>query len=255
MQFDEQALDEGRKSRLLIDRLADWLFEEFKPHVGQRVLEIGCGLGNHFDHFLDRERLVGFDLSADSVSKVQKQFKQHPNVRVLAISITDPDVLDLQEERFDTAFSLNVFEHIEDDELALSHTHQLLQPGGALILIVPAHQWLYGPMDLSIGYYRRYTKEAMGTKLRAAGFELVLQKHINMVGAFGWLVNGRMLRRTVPPRGQLRLLNGIIPICRGIEQHCHVPFGVSLLSVARKTSVPCEMSLPVAEITRAPCST
>jgi hypothetical protein len=57
-----------------------------------------------------------------------------------------------------------------------------------------------------------------------------------MLGAFGWLVNGRLLRRRVPPRGQLRLLNGIIPLCRGVERLCPAPFGVSLLSVARRVS-------------------
>ncbi len=214
----------------------DWLFEEFKPYVGRRVLEIGCGLGNHFEHFLDKERLVGFDLSSDAISRVQEQFASKPNIRVLAASITDPSVLELQNERFDTAFSLNVFEHIQDDQLALENTCKLLQPGAAFILIVPAHQWLYGPMDSSIGHYRRYTKSMAQKRLEQAGFEVQLQKYINMIGAFGWLVNGRILRRAVPPRGQLRLLNGIIPICRGIEKRCPAPFGVSLLSIARKRS-------------------
>jgi SAM-dependent methyltransferase len=163
--------------------------------------------------------------------------------------------LALREERFDTAFSLNVFEHIEDDELALRHTHQLLQPGGALILIVPAHQWLYGPMDSSIGHYRRYTKSTLQSKLQKVGFEVVMQKYVNMLGGLGWFVNGGLLRRRVPPRGQLRLLNGVVPCLRFLEHLMPAPFGVSLLSVARKTSVPCEMSLPVAEITRASCST
>jgi SAM-dependent methyltransferase len=238
MQFDEKALEEVRQSRLLMNQFDDWLFEEFKHYVGRRVLEIGCGLGNHFEHFLDKERLVGFDLSSDTVLKVQQQFAEKPNVRVLVASITDPGVLALREERFDTVFSLNVFEHIEDDQLALQHTCQLLQHGGTVILIVPAHQWLYGPMDLSIGHFRRYTKKMARQKLEQAGFQIETQKYINMLGAFGWLVNGRVFRRRVPPRGQLRLLNEIIPICRRIERHCPAPFGVSLLSVARRKASP-----------------
>jgi SAM-dependent methyltransferase len=234
MQFDEQALEEVRQSRLLINQFDDWLFHEFKPYVGRRVLEIGCGLGNHFDHFLGKERLVGFDLSSDTALKVQQQFAGQSNVRVLAASITDPGVLTLREERFDTAFSLNVFEHIEDDQLALEHTCQLLQPGGTFILIVPAHQWLYGPMDSSIGHFRRYTKKMARKKLEQAGFQIETQKYINMLGALGWWANGRLFRRRVPPRGQLRLLNGIVPLCRGIERLCPAPFGVSLLSIARK---------------------
>jgi hypothetical protein len=112
-----------------------------------------------------------------------------------------------------------------------------LQPGGAFILIVPAHPWLYGPMDSSIGHYRRYTKKMARQKLERAGFQVESQKYVNIVGALGWLVNGRIFRCRVPSRRQLRLLNGIIPICRGIERHCPAPFGVSLLSIARKKAV------------------
>lgn len=235
--FDEEALAEVRESRLLMNRFDDWLFEEFKPYVGQRVLEIGCGLGNHFEHFLDRETLVGFDISPKAVEKVRERFVDHSNVRVLAISITNPEVLTLRDECFDTAFSLNVFEHIAEDDVALRNTFELLQPGGALILIVPAHPWLYGPMDSSIGHYRRYTKPTLRDRIEAAGFKIEVQEYINMLGALGWLLNGRLLRRKLPPRGQLRLLNRFVPVCRRIERYCKAPFGVSLLTIARKQSI------------------
>lgn len=234
MEFDERALDEVRDSRLLIDQYDDWLFDEFKPYVGRRVLEIGCGLGNHFNHFLDRELVLGFDISEDSVAKVRRRFATHPNIRIEHGSITDPRILELAAENVDTAFSLNVFEHIEDDILAIRHTRSLLQPGGFFVLIVPAHPALYGPMDSSIGHYRRYTKGMLRMRLQNAGFTVVATKYLNMLGALGWLVNGRILRRRVPPRAQLRLLNRIIPLARALERLVPAPFGVSLMSVARK---------------------
>lgn len=232
--FDEQLLHEVRESRLLINKADDWLFDEFKAHIGQRIVEIGCGLGNHFAHFLDRELLLGFDISAPSVQQVRERFAGHPNVRVAQTSITDPAVLALASERPDTALSVNVFEHIEDDRLALQHTFELLQPGGKFILIVPAHRLLFGPMDTAIGHYRRYTKAVLRERFREAGFEMVLTKYINMLGAAGWFVNGRLLRRQVPPRGQLRVLNRLIPLARTVERLIPAPFGVSVLAVGRK---------------------
>lgn len=145
----------------------------------------------------------------------------------------------LRDERFDTAFSLNVLEHVREDAMALRNMFELLQPGGTLILIVPAHRWLYGPMDSSIGHFRRYTKETMRKRMEEAGFKVERQKYIHMLGAFGWLLNGKLLRCKVPPRGQLRLLNGIVPACRRIESYGSAPFGVSLLTVARKGSDLC----------------
>lgn len=232
--FDEQALQEVRESRLLIDKYDDWLFDELRPFLGQRVLEIGCGLGNHFEHLLDRQLLLGFDISVESVAAVRRRFCGRSNVRVECLSITDPAVLALADEHLDTALSVNVFEHIEDDLLALRHTFQLLQPGGRFILVVPAHQSLYGPMDTSIGHYRRYSKPMLRARMEEAGFEVLTASYLNMLGAAGWWVNGKLLRRSVPPRGQLRLLNRIIPFVRGFESLVRAPFGVSLLMVGRK---------------------
>jgi len=232
--FDEKLLHEVRESRLLINKADDWLFDEFKAHIGQRIVEIGCGLGNHFAHLLDRELLLGFDISAPSVQQVRERFAGHGNVRVEELSITDPAVLALASEHLDTALSVNVFEHIDDDRLALRHTFELLQPGGKFILIVPAHSLLFGPMDTAIGHYRRYTKTMLRKRFEEAGFEVLQYKYINMLGAAGWLVNGRLLRRQVPPRGQLRLLNRIIPLARAVERVIRAPFGVSVLAVGRK---------------------
>lgn len=234
MKFDEAALQEVRESRLLIDRFDDWLFDEFRLYMGRRVVEIGCGLGNHFYHLLDRDLLLGFDISEQSVCQVRESFSGHPNVRVECASITDPAVLSLVDLNLDTALSVNVFEHIECDRLALSNTFELLQPGGHLILVVPAHQAIYGPMDRSIGHYRRYNKSMLASRMRDAGFEMLHAKYINMVGAAGWFVNGCLLRRRVPPRAQLRLLNSIIPAVRAIESVVSPPFGVSILAVGRK---------------------
>lgn len=236
MEFDEKDLQEVRESRLLIDRYDDWLFDEFRPFVGQRVLEIGCGLGNHFEHLLDRELLVGFDVSEQAVKEVRRRYAGRPNVRAECLDITDRAVLTLKQYRFDTAISINVLEHIEQDSLALKYAYQLLEGQGTLIVVVPAHHWLYGPMDSAIGHFRRYTKATLASGMRIAGFEILLAKYLNMLGAVGWLVNGRLLRRRVPPRGQLRLLNRLVPFVRCVERIIPAPFGISLLMIARKSS-------------------
>lgn len=237
MDFDQGALQAVREGRLLIDRYDAWLFEEFKPYLGRRIFEIGCGLGNLTGHFLDSDLVVGIDTSDDSVADVKRRFAGHPNVQAFSLSITDPQVLGLMDMRFDTAVSLNVFEHIDDDELALHHTCKLLQPGvGTLILIVPAHSWLYGTMDSSIGHYRRYTKSTLGRKLEQSGFRVVHQKYINVLGALGWFVNGRILKRTVPPTGQLKTFNMLVPSLQRVETLLPPPFGISLLAVAKKVA-------------------
>jgi hypothetical protein len=89
-------------------------------------------------------------------------------------------------------------------------------------------------MDRAIGHYRRYDKGTMGRKLAETGLSTVMQKYINALGAVGWFVNGRILRQQVPPSGQLRSFNHLVPLIRRVEGAVDTPFGISLLAVARK---------------------
>lgn len=234
MQYDEASLQTVRETRLLIDKYDSWLFDEFKPFVGQRILEVGCGLGNLISHFTDRELAVGIEPSDETVSDVRKRFGGHSNLSFYSMSITEPAVLALTHYGFDTAVSLNVFEHIEDDVCAMRHTRELLQPGGKFILIVPSHKWLYGKMDSTIGHYRRYDKQGMQEKMAQVGFKVLVQKYVNVAGALGWLVNGRVLRRSVPPTGQLRTFNALVPFLRKVESSFVTPVGISLMTVAQR---------------------
>lgn len=235
MYCDEQALQKVREDRFLIDRYDGWLFDEMRPFLGRRVLEIGCGLGNFTHHLVDSEVLVGIDVSAKSIEQVCDRYAMNPQVHAFVADITDEACLELKRFCFDTAVSINVLEHIEDDRRALTNTWHLLQPGGVLLLVVPAFEWLYGSMDRSIGHCRRYGKQALADRLESAGFQIQSQKYLNGLAALGWFVNGRLLKQTTPPQGQLRLINPIIPLMQRLEAIVSPPIGLSLFTIARRT--------------------
>ena len=155
-------------------------------------------------------------------------------MQALVCDVTSDDFLQLADYDFDTVFSLNVFEHIEDDARALSHVSQILSEGGYFVLGVPAHNWLYGTMDLSIGHYRRYNSQMLQDLFVAAGMQCVKQKYINAAGAVGWFVNGRIRRQETPPAGQLELMNKVVPWLRRFETIIPMPFGITILTVGKK---------------------
>lgn len=70
----KEALQVVRERRLLIDEYDSWLVEEIKPFLGQRVIEVGCGLGNLLKHFVDRELVIGIDNSHETVAEVHRRF-------------------------------------------------------------------------------------------------------------------------------------------------------------------------------------
>lgn len=234
MEYSEVALQKVREDRLLIDAVDLWLYEEIAPYLGQRVLEIGCGLGNFARHLTDREFYLGTETSAASIELVREKFADHATMQFAVADATAPAFADFTRYGIDTVFSLNVFEHIEDHKAALRNAASIMQPGGHLILVVPAHAWLYGTIDRAIGHYRRYDKQMMAELFQQVDLDLVTQKYINALGALGWWANGRLRKQETPPSGQLRLFNLIVPTIKRAERVVPVPFGISLLAVGRK---------------------
>lgn len=231
MEYSEAALQKVREDRLLIDAVDQWLYEEIAPYLGQRILEIGCGLGNLARHLTDRQLYLGTETSDESINHVSHEFAGRANMLFAVADATSPGFVAFGQLGIDTIFSLNVFEHIEDHEAALGNAAAILQPGGRLILVVPAHMALYGSIDRAIGHYRRYDKRMMAGLFGRAGLHLVAQRYINAPGALGWWANGRLRRQETPPAGQLRLFNRVVPLIKAIERAVPMPFGVSLLAV------------------------
>ena len=83
---------------------------------------------------------------------------------------TIADILD-RPQRFDAVLYIDVLEHIEDDRGELERATRLLREGGYLIVLSPAHQWLFSPFDEAIGHFRRYDRRSLGA-LQPAGTAL-----------------------------------------------------------------------------------
>ena len=222
-----------------VARYNDWIYEELSPHAGNRVLEVGCGIGNMTEYFVDRELLVGIDLLPASVELTRQRHARNVHVIAHLGDITDPDlVAALRGYRFDTVLCLNVLEHIEDDERALRHMRDLLIPGGKLLLFVPAGGYMFGTLDQALGHYRRYEKDMLAERVRVAGFSIVRLGYLNLAGAPGWWLNSRVLKRELLPKRQLHWFNRLAPffirVERLLRRFWDVPVGQSLLCIAQR---------------------
>jgi hypothetical protein len=123
--------------------------------------------------------------------------------------------------------------HIADDRAALVALRERLRPGGHLLLLVPSHPFLYGPIDRAFDHERRYAKRALRSLVEAAGFQVADLRRVNPVGALGWLVAGRVLRRSGIPGGPLRAFDRIVPLLRLLDR-AEPPLGLSLWAVDQR---------------------
>jgi SAM-dependent methyltransferase len=207
-----------------------WIYDRVRGALGQRVLEIGCGTGTITGFLGDRQLVVGIDVVDDYVRSTTERYRDRPNIVIRRHDLTE-SIEPLRGYRFDSAISVNVFEHIADDEAAMKAVYALLESGGSFTVLVPSHPALLGTFDRDIGHHRRYTKSQLRRKLEASGFVVERIRRSNPVGALGWLVNVRLLglRRL---RGA-SLFDQLVPAL-SILDRVELPVGLSLIAVARK---------------------
>jgi glycosyltransferase involved in cell wall biosynthesis len=213
-----------------------WMWEQLAPHVGRRVLEVGSGVGNMTRFLASRDRVIATDLDEKYLVILRNLFGTYPHMSVERLDLNGPD-LPGRGEHIDTVLCLNVLEHIEDDRGALRRIHDLLEPGGRLVLLVPAIASLYGTLDRALQHHRRYDRNDLLGKLRESGFAVEASWYFNLLGVFGWYVNSRILRRKHFPPIQLSLYDFLVPIFR-VESRMELPFGMSLIAIARKSAAP-----------------
>jgi glycosyltransferase involved in cell wall biosynthesis len=213
-----------------------WLHERFEHFLGDRILEVGSGVGNQTRFFIDdRERIVASDIEPHYVRELTSRYGERSNVRIASyrFPLDAASRAELRHDRIDTIVCMNVLEHIEDDVATLTDFAAVLPTDGRLVLLVPSLKALYGTLDQHLNHHRRYDQDELSGKLAAGGFTIDTMRFLNRVAVPGWWLNSRVLRRKVLPKGQLRFFRWIMPLLRLEEKH-PPRFGLSLLVLARK---------------------
>lgn len=215
-----------------------WQFDCFEPYLGKSILEIGCGIGNITQYLLKpTNQLQSVDIKKAAVDFTNQRFKDYPNFTAQHIDIFQNDLPG--SPVFDTIVFSNVLEHIEDDRAAMKRCHSLLsEKKGRLLLLVPAHRFLYGTCDEEAGHYRRYTKKGILRLATESGFQVEKIYLFNFVGAIGWFINYCLLRRrntnNQPADAQVGFFDKyLVGPSRKIESWIKPPIGISIIAVMR----------------------
>ena len=146
-------------------------------------------------------------------------------------------------EKVDIMTLLDVVEHIEDDVQLLLDAHQRITSDGYILITVPAYQWMWSNHDVVLHHKRRYSRESLRVLVKDAGFDIIHLTHFNTI-LFPLAVVKRLLTRflhlrerdeyKVPPKLINTLLRRIFALERLVVPGFSLPFGLSLLCLAKK---------------------
>ena len=210
-------------------RFNAWLADTIKPYCGDRVLEIGSGVGNIAKKLMPRSHYVASDINPLYLQTLSNLGADRPYMKVAFCDVTDvksfPD-----NEQFDTVISLNVIEHIDDDRAALNNIKSRLASKGRAIVLVPQGPRNFGTLDEVLGHRRRYTRESLTKLASDCGFEVREILEFNRIGSAAWYLNGKLLRRRSFGLGQIWSLNMLTPLMRRLDAFIPLP-PLSLIGV------------------------
>jgi 2-polyprenyl-3-methyl-5-hydroxy-6-metoxy-1,4-benzoquinol methylase len=217
-------------------RYSAHLFGLLRPHVGSRVLEVGCGIGTMSRQLADvAEVVVGIEPNLNCASRVRQEMQGIPRFTLRVCHLEECDAAELASQRFDTVVCVNVLEHIADDVAALRAFRDAITPGGRVLVWVPAVQAAYGPLDAELGHHRRYSKPSLRGAFEAAGLDLIDLRYTNPIGLVGWMYNAHVSKSTAHSVGQVRVFERFVaPWALPLERLITPPIGLSLVAVGQR---------------------
>lgn len=209
-----------------------WLCSMAEPYLGDDPLELGSGMGEYAQTWLDGglERIAISEVEPHRRGLLEQRFRDDPRVRLAAV-----DLADVQPGDHSSVVSFNVMEHVPDDRLAFRSAFALLRSGGYFVTFAPAFPFAMSAFDRAVGHVRRYRLDDIRADYVAAGFEIVEARYYNAPGLLAWFVGMRLLRMTPKAGTTLSVWDEqVVPRTRKWETRHRMPFGQSVLVVGRK---------------------
>ena len=225
----------------LFAQVTNWnayIKSEIGRYIKGHVLEVGAGIGGITRIFFTGREESWTCLEPDKIlfqrltkSMEQLLFKENKFPKAIRGNIDYPAL----NRKFDTILYIDVLEHIENDELEIIKAARKLKKNGCLVVLAPAHQFLYSPFDAKIGHFRRYHRKRL-IAIRPVDTKLLRVRYLDSVGCLASLGNKIILRAGIPTKNQIFLWDRwMVPLSRIFDSAFGHKIGKSIYIVWQKT--------------------
>jgi SAM-dependent methyltransferase len=210
----------------------------FRPYVRGEVLEVGAGIGANtqllFQPPVSHWTCLEPDQQLTNQLRETLQSSSLPGL----ISIVVGTLQELDEAvRFDAIMYIDVLEHIENDLAEVHVAARKLKAGGHLLVLSPAHPFLFSPFDQAIGHFRRYTRRML-LRLNPPGCSLVKAFYLDSCGLLASLANRYLLRSKMPTLKQVYFWDRVLVTnSRWLDFLSAYKLGKSIIGIWKKNGV------------------
>jgi SAM-dependent methyltransferase len=193
------------------------------PTSSNDILDFGAGNGL----FAKRLKKPGAQITCIESDSALFQVLKNQNLEV-------HHHLGSVQKKFDGIYSINVLEHIHDDQTAAKELIHALKPGGRLLIYVPAFMGIYSPLDQKLGHHRRYTKKSLCALFK--DIDILECRYVDSVGFLASLYLKHFGRRDGHlSREMVRFYDRwVFPISRVLDTLLHPFVGKNVYLVAQK---------------------
>jgi glycosyltransferase involved in cell wall biosynthesis len=211
-----------------------WLTSMLRPQLGDRVLEVGAGIGNLVGRMMGKRQLyMAAERDPLYLHALRNRFLRTPNVQVRNLDPENAAACAELPADFDTVIAAGVLEFSSDPGALVKNLASKLAPGGKLLVIVPNSQALYCNMDRTLGHKRRFDKGELGRLIADAGLDVTSIQRFNSMAYAAWLVSGKLFGSQRLNRFTLKLFDKTVWIWRRLDPILPWP-GLTLFAVATR---------------------
>lgn len=223
----------------LFEKAVNWksyLRSEITPHLGRSVLEVGAGHGGTTRMLINSNVQKWLALEPDPAlaGRIERAVEAGELPGSVKVVVGTLETLDPEDRGYESVIYIDVLEHIDDHVAEAARAVERLAPGGRLVVLSPAHQWLFSPFDTALGHFRRYSRKSL-RDVSPPGCDLVDLRYLDAFGLFASLGNKMLLKQSMPTAAQIALWDGkLVPISRRLDWLFAGRVGKSVLGVWRK---------------------